>query len=149
MLDNAAGQSTITNSTVTGNTARATTATTGGTTAGAEGGGIYVASSALRLVNATVARNRLTAQGAGHFAVGGGIYSSVATLQLRGTLLAGNSAARGTGLLRADGVARLQPDRERWPAAPVSPRSRRTSRNKNAKLGTFAPPRRRHPHDRA
>ncbi len=129
-------QSTITNSTVTENAARATVAASGSATAGAEGGGIYVASSALRLVNATVARNRLTAQGSAHFAVGGGIYSSVATLQLRGTLLAGNSAGGApecSGPMSSLGY-NLIAKMAGCTGLTAKPSDRR---NTNAKLGTF------------
>ena len=91
-LDSAPGQSTITNSTFTGNVAGAATVPAGPTDyAVAQGGGIFAASSALRLVQTTVARNRLVLGGTLPIGSGAGIYSSTASLELRGSLLAGNT----------------------------------------------------------
>jgi hypothetical protein len=86
----------IVNSTITLNAARAFGSTvTVGTVADAEGGAVYAALASFTLTNATVARNTISAQGVILFVRGGGVVNSTATIELRGTILAGNTAPDG------------------------------------------------------
>ncbi len=87
----------ILNTTVTKNHARATAALAGSTppVASAEGGGIAASLTAVRLTNVTVARNKVSGGGSIQFIRGGGLVSNSATFELRGTLLALNTAPDG------------------------------------------------------
>ncbi len=87
--------STVTNSTITGNAARAFAATSGGSaSATSEGGAVSILGAPLRFVNTTIARNTAASQGALNQSYGGGLFANVSAFELRGTLLAANTAAQ-------------------------------------------------------
>jgi hypothetical protein len=89
------GTSVILNSTITLNSARGFTSLTPGALANVDGGGINASATGLRMTNVTVARNSVGGAAMIMSIRGGGVVVNSATVELRGSVLAGNTAPDG------------------------------------------------------